>query len=83
MSITINTYGINLDTKLTKAEKNKKVSIEAFLRRLDLFIGCLKSNLETSKRKFGECEQRFHNETNKIMVFFDQISKIFTDFFSK
>ncbi len=80
---TLNTKAINIDKKLTSNEKFKKEELENFLNRLDLFKSCLHNNVETSKRKLNESNQRFDNDVCRIKTLFEHISRLIRDVFDK
>lgn len=82
-SLTIRSHSVNIEQKLSKSEKAKKYKLENFLRRIDLFQACLGSNLETNKRKTAECQQRYENDVTKVDSFFEHLSRIFNEVYTK
>lgn len=79
----LNTPGLSIEQKLTKEERNKKTTLENFIRRLDLFKGCLSDNVETNKRKLTESQQRHESDVIKVKNFFEQIFSILSDVHTK
>lgn len=71
------------EQRLTPSERNKKNNLEHFLRRVDLFKGCLDSNIETGKRKSAENHQRFESDVLKVQTFFEHLSRIFSEAYVK
>lgn len=82
-SMTIKNSSLNIEHNLTKSERTKKVSLENFLRRIDLFQGCITRNLETNKRKIDESQMRYENDVAKIETFFEHLSSILNEVYTK
>lgn len=82
-SKTIKNSTLNIEHNLTKSERTKKFSLENFLRRIDLFQGCITRNLETNKRKIEESQMRYENDVAKIETFFEHLGRILNEAYTK
>lgn len=83
LSYTMKSPLLNIDQKLTRTEKTKKTALDSFLRRIDMFRGCLRNNLDTTQRKLQEAQSRLQTDLKKIQDFFTQLSTTFNELYSR
>ena len=74
---------IGINSHLNKEEYKKKNRSDAFLQRLQFYQVCLNGHLERNERILRESVQRHNHDLNQISIFFEHISNVFHDAYSK
>lgn len=80
---TMSNPSVNITSDLAKDEFKKKNKSDAFMRRLQFYEVCLNGHLERNERIMNESVQRHAHDVNRINVFFEHISSIFHEVYTK
>lgn len=83
INITMSDPSVNITSDLKKEEFKKKNKSDRFMRRLQFYEVCLNGHLERNERILNESIQRHAHDVNRINVFFEHISSIFHEVYTK
>ena len=74
---------VHLKPYLSSDENQKKDESDSFLRRLKFTQNILQGDVERFERANDELERKHLSNTNQINIFFDHISAVFTETYTK